>query len=76
MRDVITEVINNYIKNRKMLKEYKNPDDAETIRVCADMLDDMYKNIISNGTSKNEYTIEKLGKIVVELRRLQKEFGM
>lgn len=76
MKDLISEVINNYINSKCMLKEYKNPNDSETIRVCADMLESVYNGIISNGGSKNEYSVEKLGKIIKEVRRLQKEFMM
>lgn len=74
MKDIISEVVNNYLKSKCMLKEYKNPNDSETIRVCTDMLENIYNRIISNGGSKNEYSIEKLGKIIVELRKMQKEF--
>lgn len=71
---IIAEVIDNYLKKNAMLKEYRNPKDSETIRVCADQLDNLYNTIISNGASKNEYTVEQLHKIVSELRKLEGMF--
>jgi hypothetical protein len=71
MENVISEVINNYLKKNVMLKEYKNPQDAETLRVCADMLQNLYDNAISNGTSRHEITVQKIHQIIGELRKLQ-----
>ena len=76
MKDIISEVINNYISNKKMLKEYKNPEDSKTLMVCGNILQDMYDRIIEGGTSRNEYTIEKLGRIIKEIRKLQEQFTM
>lgn len=76
MKDIISEVIHNYISSKKMLKEYKNPEDSKTLMICANMLQDMYDRIIENGTSKKEYTIEKLGRIIKEIRKLQTQFVM
>lgn len=70
--NIVTNVINNYIKENCMLKEYKNPKDAETLRVCVDMLQAMYKNIIANGTSTHEITMEKLSNIIHEIEKLEK----
>ncbi len=70
-RDIISEVINNYINSKCMLKEYKNPKDAETVRVCADTLQQLYENIIGNGVSRHEITMIQLSKIIGELRRLE-----
>lgn len=74
MKDIISEVIHNYISGRKMLNEYKNPEDSKTLMVCGNILQDMYDKIIENGGSRNEYTIEKLGKIIKEIRKLQEQF--
>lgn len=74
--NIITEVINGYIESkskRNMLKEYKNPEDSETIRVCADQLEALYNNIIKNGMSKREITVKTLGEIIKELRALEME---
>ena len=54
-----------------MIKEYKNPNDSETVRVCGDMLQQLYDSIINNGCSKHEITVETMGKIIGELRRLE-----
>jgi hypothetical protein len=69
--DIISEVINNYIKSKCMLKEYKNPLDADTVRVCGDTLQQMYDRIIQQGSSKREITVEYLGKIIGEIRHLE-----
>lgn len=76
MKDIISEVINNYIKNKCMLMEYKNPEDSKTLRVCGNMLQDMYDRIINNGASKAEFTIEKLKAVIDEIRKLEKQFLM
>jgi hypothetical protein len=70
-RDIISEVINNYINSKCMLKEYKNPNDAETVRVCADNLQQLYDRIIAQGSSKREITVEVMSKIIGELRHLE-----
>ena len=76
MKDIINEVINEYIGSKKMLKEYKNPNDSETVRVCADQLEGLYNQILGDGISRHEVTIEKLGSIVMELRKLQQMMSM
>ena len=70
-KDIISEVINNYINSKCMLREYKNPNDAETVRVCGDTLQQMYDRIIQQGSSKREITVEYLQKIIGEIRHLQ-----
>lgn len=76
MRDIINEVINEYIGSKCMLKEYKNPNDSETVRVCADQLQGLYDNILKNGVSRHEITLEKLSEIIRELRKLQQMMSM
>ena len=76
MKDIINEVINEYIGSKEMLKEYKNPNDSETVRVCADQLEGLYNQILGDGVSRHEVTIEKLGSIVKELRKLQQMMSM
>lgn len=68
---LISEVINNYINSKCMLREYKNPNDAETVRVCGDTLQQLYDRIISQGSSKREITVEMMSKIIGELRHLE-----
>ena len=66
MDRIISETIDRYL-----LKEYKNPKDSETVRVCADQLEELHKNMISNGADKHEYTLIKLANIIGELRKIQ-----
>jgi hypothetical protein len=68
---IIIDEITNYINSKCMIKEYKNPNDSETVRVCGDMLQQLYDSIINNGCSKHEITVETMGKIIGELRRLE-----
>jgi len=70
-KNIINEVINNYLKSKCMIKEYKNPNDADTVRACGDMLQQLYNNIIGNGMSKREITVEIMAKIIGELRHLE-----
>jgi hypothetical protein len=70
-KDIISEVINNYINSKCMLREYKNPNDADTVRVCGDTLQELYDRIISQGSSKREITVEVMQKIIGELRHLE-----
>lgn len=72
---IITEAINGYLESREMLKEYKNPEDSETVRVCADQLENLYNRIISTGMSRHEFSIEKLRKAILDLRKIQKLFS-
>ena len=72
MHDIIKETINSYLIKKEMLKEYKNPKDAETLRVCADMLEEVNERMVSNGTSRNEITMQKLEQVITELRKLTK----
>lgn len=76
MKDIISEVIHNYINNKNMLMEYKNPEDSKTLMVCGNMLQDMYDKILQNGVSKNEFTIERLRAVINEIRKLEKLFSM
>jgi hypothetical protein len=76
MKDIISEVIHNYINNKNMLMEYKNPEDSKTLMVCGNMLQDMYDKILQNGVSKNEFTIERLRAVINEIRKLEKQFSM
>lgn len=63
---IISETIDKY-----MLKEYKNPNDSEAIRVCADQLEALHDNMIANGANRHEYTLVKLANIIGELRKIQ-----
>ena len=75
-RDIISEVINNYIESKCMLREYKNPNDAETVRACRNMLFNLYNNSLRKGMSKREITMEKIAAIIGELERLEQVMNM
>lgn len=68
---VVAEVVNNYVDKKIMLSEYKNPVDVETIRVCANMLATLHDKIVSSGVSKHEITVEKIAKVVDDLKRIE-----
>ena len=71
---IVSESIKNYIDDKMLLKEYKNPNDSDTIRVCTDQLENVYENILKNGGSKNEYTVMQLAKVIHDLRKIQDWF--
>ena len=68
---IISEEITKYLSDKCMLKEYKNPNDAETVRVCGDTLEQLYQRILGEGCSKREITMEMLANIINEIRRLE-----
>lgn len=70
-KKIVAEEISNFLKKDCMLKEYKNPQDSETIRVCGETLKAIYDRITKNGTSKHEITMVMLNKIIGELKRLE-----
>jgi tRNA G26 N,N-dimethylase Trm1 len=72
---IINEVVDNHLKQKEMLKEYCNPQSSERIRTCADELEKVYYDTISQGASKHEITLVRLSKIVEELRKLEKKFS-
>lgn len=55
-----------------MTKEYRNPRDAETVRNCIAMLENIHDKAIQNGVSKNEIVVEKLSIIILELKKIEK----
>ena len=73
---VVAETVNNYVERKMMLNEYKNPNDAETIRVCAEMLASLHDKIVGSGVSKHEITVEKIAKVVDELKRIEAMMGV
>lgn len=68
---IISEEITKYISEKCMLKEYKNPNDAETVRVCGDTLEQLYNRILQSGYSRREITMETMEKIIGEIRHLE-----
>lgn len=71
LNKIISEEITKYLSDKCMLKEYKNPNDAETVRVCGDTLEQLYQRILREGCSKREITMEMLANIISEIRRLE-----
>ncbi len=71
INSVIKEEITKYISEKCMIREYKNPKDSQTVRVCGDMLEQLYNRIIQNGCSRREITMEMMYKIISDLRRLE-----
>jgi hypothetical protein len=73
---IISEEINKCINSKCMLREYKNPRDAETVRACRNMLQNLYNNSINNGMSRHEITMENMAKIISDLERLEQVMDM
>jgi hypothetical protein len=71
LNKIISEEITKYLSDKCMLKEYKNPNDAETVRVCGDTLEQLYQRILGEGCSKREITMEMLAKIISDIRHLE-----
>jgi hypothetical protein len=69
--NIVSEEIRKVIGEKCMIKEYKNPNDAEIVRGCGDTLEQMYNRIIDNGCSRHEITVELLAKVVKEIRYLE-----
>jgi hypothetical protein len=69
---IVSEEINRFISEKCMLKEYKNPADAETVKVCGDTLQQLHDNIIAQGSSRHEITVVRMQEIIDEIRRLEK----
>ena len=69
--NIISEEIKKVIGEKCMIREYKNPKDAETVRACGDTLEQLYNRIISDGCSRREITVELLSKVIKEIRYLE-----
>ena len=69
---IISEVINRYIVSEcGMLKEYRNPNSADTVRTCGDMLEQLHDSLVNDGCSKREVTVVMMAKIIGEIRHLE-----
>ena len=74
---IIKETISKYISEEcKMLREFKNPKDAETVRACGDMLQSLHDSIVENGVSKREVTVVMMNKIIGEIGHLEEMMTM
>ena len=76
VRKIVKEEISKLLSEKRMLSEYKNPRDLETVRACGDMLQNLHDNIVKNGVSKREITIVMMSKIIGEIRHLEQMMEM
>lgn len=73
MKDVIAEVINNYLNSKCMVNEHFYwGDDLQTMRKCSEALRGVYDRLLNNGLSKNVFTVQQLGDIIDKLEKLTK----
>ena len=73
MKDIITEVINNYLNSKCMVNENLYwGDDLQKMRNCNLTLKGVYERLINNGLSKNVYIVQQLGDIINKLEKLTK----
>ncbi len=72
MKDIITEVINDYLNSKCMINEnfYWGEGDARAMRNCKKTLTDVYNRILNNGLTKNVYVVQQLGDIINRLDKL------
>ena len=72
MKDIITEVINEYLNSKCMVNEnfYWGKGDARVMRNCKQTLTDVYNRILNNGLTKNVYVVQQLGDIINRLDKL------
>lgn len=75
---IVKVVIDNYInENCERLDEFRNPINAHEVGVYAKNLENMRDNIINkSGISRNEITMVKLNKIIMDLHSLEKMMSM
>lgn len=69
---IIRECINSVIRDKKMLNEYKSPKCCEVIGSCIDQLQGLHDEIVNNGVSKHEITVEDLQKAIEMLKKVYK----
>lgn len=73
MKDIIAEVINNYLNSKCMISEnFYWGDDLQTMRKCNESLKGVYERLVGNGLSKNVYIVQQLGEIIGKLDKLTK----
>ena len=72
MKDIITEVINNYLNSKCMINEnlYWGKGDVRAMRNCKQTLADVYNRMLKNGLTKNVYVVQQLGDIINRLDKL------
>lgn len=74
MRDLISEVINDYIDGKRIMNEYKywGQDDIDLMRSCKDTLSSVYDRMLKNGFTKNVFVVQQLGDVINRLDKLVK----
>lgn len=73
MKDIVAEVINNYLNSKCMVNEnFYWGDDLQTMRKCSEALKGVYERLLNNGLSKNVFTVQQLGDIISKLEKLTK----
>jgi DNA-binding FrmR family transcriptional regulator len=73
IKDVISEVINNYLNSKCMIKENSYwGDDLQTLHACEESLKGVYGRLIDKGLTKNVYIVQQLGEIIGKLEKLTK----
>lgn len=72
MKNIITEVINDYLNSKCMVNEnfYWGEGDARAMRNCKQTLTDVYSRMLKNGLTKNVYVVQQLGDIINRLDKL------
>ena len=74
MKDIITEVINDYLKSKCMINEnfYWGEGDLKAMRNCKKTLSEVYDRMIKNGLTKNVFVVKQLGDIINRLDKLSR----
>jgi hypothetical protein len=72
MENIITEVINDYLKSKCMINEnfYWGESDLKAMRNCKKTLSEVYDRMLKNGLTKNVFVVQQLGDIINRLDKL------
>lgn len=72
MKNIITEVINDYLKSKCMINEnfYWGEGDLKAMRNCKKTLSEIYDKMLKNGLTKNVFVVQQLGDIINRLDKL------
>jgi hypothetical protein len=74
MKNIITEVINDYLKSKCMINEnfYWGEGDLKAMRNCKKTLSEVYDRMLKNGLTKNVFVVQQLGDIINKLDKLSR----
>ena len=74
MKNIITEVINDYLKSKRMINEnfYWGEGDLRAMRNCKKTLSEVYDRMLKNGLTKNVFVVQQLGDIINRLDKLSR----